>query len=124
MMQSTANQSTDVIATREKYEVARTAKTGSDITCPVCSTVVKKINYQQVFCSNSGSGNCKDHYWNLIAERNPLKPKHTAHEKMQRHLVGIRPMVVAALNESQDPVRSAQLTALLYLVEETINDPR
>jgi hypothetical protein len=123
--------SEDIAAARAQYEVARAAKTGEATNCPTCKVLLIKSNYQQVFCSNSGAGNCKDHYWNLLAQRNPLVPKakRTAHEHMTRQLIKLRPLVVAAMtedstNDEQVDGRWAQLQKLLERVEEVINDPR
>lgn len=59
----------DIQRARNLYETARAAKTGDAIVCPVCNTTFGKVNYQQAFCSNNGPANCKDRYWNLIADR-------------------------------------------------------
>ena len=123
--------SEDIAKARAQYEIARAAKAGSATNCPTCGVILIKSNYQQVFCSNTGSGNCKDHYWNLLAPRNPLeiKPKRTAHEHMTRQLIKLRPLVAAAIKEDSDNAelalgRWSQLQQLLERVEEVINDPR
>ena len=48
------------------YDLAKSAKVGSMITCPSCGVVFKKKSYQQVFSSNKGRGNCKDRFWNIV----------------------------------------------------------
>lgn len=50
------------------YDIAKAAKVGSDIVCPVCKTVHKKTTYHKVFCSNGKktSKDCKSKYWNTI----------------------------------------------------------
>ena len=50
----------------EAYRVAKAARVGSSVECPVCSKPFKKRSYQHIFCSNKGRGNCKDTYWNAI----------------------------------------------------------
>ena len=47
------------------YLKAKNAPVGSMIHCPCCNKKIKKLSYQHAFCSNKGSGNCKDTYWNL-----------------------------------------------------------
>lgn len=50
------------------YDIAKAAKVGTDIVCPVCKTVHKKTTYHKVFCSNGkkSSKDCKSQYWNTI----------------------------------------------------------
>lgn len=50
------------------YEVAKAAKVGTDIVCPVCKTMHNKTTYHKVFCSNGRKTNkdCKSKYWNTI----------------------------------------------------------
>lgn len=55
---------------RRRYSIAKAAKTGESVTCPSCAKSFQKRSYQQAFCSNKGSGNCKDLYWNVtVPER-------------------------------------------------------
>lgn len=49
-----------------RYNNNSKSKVGSMITCPCCGQSIKKISYQKQFCSNNGSGNCKDVYWNTV----------------------------------------------------------
>lgn len=49
-----------------RYKAARQMKTGFMVKCPVCRKPHLKKSYQHVFCSNRGSGNCKDYYWNTV----------------------------------------------------------
>jgi len=58
---------------RAAYDVARAAKRGSKIECPVCGKSLVKRSYQQVFCSNKGRGNCKDRYWNCVDENRSFR---------------------------------------------------
>jgi hypothetical protein len=51
---------------KKLYTEAREARTGTDITCPVCGVKHKKTSYQKVFDTNNGKGNCKDAYWNTV----------------------------------------------------------
>ena len=50
------------------YDVAKAAKVGTTIICPVCKTEHIKTTYHKVFCSNGkkGSKDCKSRYWNTI----------------------------------------------------------
>lgn len=48
------------------YNLAKTAKTGSEIICPACNHRHTKTSYQKVFCSNKGNRNCKDKFWNTV----------------------------------------------------------
>lgn len=55
---------------RDKYTVAKEAKTGANVCCPSCDKTFVKRSYQQAFCSNKGAGNCKDLFWNTtVTER-------------------------------------------------------
>lgn len=115
---------------RAQYVVARAAKVGEVTHCPVCLMALTKINYQQVFCSNSGPGNCKDHYWNLIAHRLPTPVcKNKMRDQMLRALMRARPLMVAVIQEDKaqaepTPGRADQVQELLRLLEEVINDPK
>lgn len=52
------------------YKTAKAAKVGTTIHCGCCGFQFIKKHYQQVFCSNKGTNNCKDHYWNeVVPER-------------------------------------------------------
>lgn len=121
--------SADVQRARDLYATGRAAKTGDAIVCPVCNTTFGKINYQQVFCSNEGSGNCKDHYWNLIAERNPLtgyRPK-TNYEKLVKQLAKAEEMMTAAIIEVQasgKPGHADRLRELQKNIKGVINGAR
>lgn len=42
------------------YRANKEAKVGETITCPVCHTRFRKIQWAQAFCS----GHCKDKFWN------------------------------------------------------------
>lgn len=53
---------------KDRYQVAKLAKTGSTIICPTCGKSHTKTSYQKVFCSNGTKNkahNCKDKYWNF-----------------------------------------------------------
>jgi hypothetical protein len=56
-----------------RYQIARNAKVGSTISCPVCSRSIVKTTYHKVFCSNNktlrGRSSCKDQYWNFVNPR-------------------------------------------------------
>lgn len=69
----------DLIGTyKARYERARNAATGSEITCPVCGRTHTKNTYHKVFCSNQKrkrrrakgqqKRSCKDIYWNTVNE--------------------------------------------------------
>jgi len=57
---------------KQKYEENSNADIGSYMNCPICNRKIRKKSYQHKFCSNKGSGNCKDRYWNIVDE-NRLK---------------------------------------------------
>lgn len=116
-------------AAKERYRLSQATEVGRSFFCPGCNTLVSKVSYQNVFCSNSGMGNCKDKYWNLV-RRVPSVPKEkpVAYSKINRELVRLRPMLVAAINENKalrepNGRRDSQLSDLLAKVEEVINDP-
>lgn len=50
------------------YDVAKAAKVGTEVVCPVCKTKHIKTTYHKVFCSNGRktSKDCKSKYWNTI----------------------------------------------------------
>ena len=50
------------------YSKSKRAKVGDEAICPSCKRRFKKKSYQQAFCSNNGSGNCKDRYWNRASD--------------------------------------------------------
>lgn len=52
-----------------RYTKAKAAKVGTVVQCGWCSRPFTKKSYQQAFCCNKGSGNCKDRYWNQINPR-------------------------------------------------------
>ena len=47
------------------YEKAKKSKVGDDITCPVCKTRFRKVQWQQAFCCKK----CKETYWNAKGDR-------------------------------------------------------
>lgn len=53
---------------KQLYDVAKAAKVGTEIICPVCKELHKKTTYHKVFCSNGkkSSKDCKSKYWNTI----------------------------------------------------------
>jgi hypothetical protein len=111
---------------RACYEVVKAASIGAEVCCPVCQSKLIKNRYNTVFCSNSGSDNCKDNYWNLLAERNPLtgyRPK-TAYEKAVKQLAKAEALMGAAIKEVGDEVARARLRTLQRLLKEVINDRR
>ena len=46
------------------YSIAVKSPVGAYIHCPSCNKKFTKKFPQTKFCSNKGSGNCKDYYWN------------------------------------------------------------
>ena len=52
-----------------RYDVAKAAKTGQKVACGYCSRAFVKASYQQAFCCNKGSGNCKDSFHNMMNPR-------------------------------------------------------
>lgn len=48
-----------------QYEANKSAKVGTEITCPICKTKFVKRQYSQVFCCSK----CKDDYWNAKGDR-------------------------------------------------------
>jgi hypothetical protein len=67
IVQQTQAEKATQAATR--YAFAKAAKTGLTISCGFCSRPFVKASYQQAFCCNKGSGNCKDAYWNRMNPR-------------------------------------------------------
>ena len=49
-----------------RYKSNKEAKVGTLIECAFCGKEIKKKSYQSQFCSNKGSGNCKDRFWNRM----------------------------------------------------------
>ena len=56
----------DQSALKARYESALALPAGSTAQCPICSADVVKRTYNHVFCSNSGAGNHKDEYHNIL----------------------------------------------------------
>lgn len=54
---------------RARYALAKAAKTGQTIPCGFCARPFTKTSYQQAFCCNKGSHNCKDSYHNVFNPR-------------------------------------------------------
>lgn len=48
-----------------QYEANKSAKVGTEITCPICGTKIVKRQYSQAFCDSK----CKDAYWNANKDR-------------------------------------------------------
>ncbi|ANO57597.1 hypothetical protein [Vibrio phage vB_VhaS-a] len=55
-----------VNAMSERQRIARAAKKGSFVGCPVCLRHFSKSSYQQSFCSNAGKSNCKEVFYTTI----------------------------------------------------------
>jgi hypothetical protein len=51
------------------YETAKAAAAGECVKCPGCVKPFTKKTKSQGFCSNKGSGNCKDRYHNIVNEK-------------------------------------------------------
>lgn len=51
---------------KKAYIQSKSAKVGDQCTCPSCSTVFIKTNYQQAFCRKYKGTICKDYYWNNV----------------------------------------------------------
>lgn len=122
--------SDDVQKARDQYAIARAAKAGTATNCPVCNVLLIKATYQQVFCSNEGAGNCKDHYWNLLAERNPLTLKRgkSVHDRMLLQLGKAEKLISAAIKEARGADgdqgnRIQQLQLLRGAVKGVLNEP-
>lgn len=50
---------------RLQYEANKSAKVGTEITCPICGTKFVKRQYSQAFCDTK----CKDAFWNAKGDR-------------------------------------------------------
>ena len=50
---------------RLQYEANKSARVGTEITCPICGTKFIKRQYSQAFCD----GKCKDAFWNAKKDR-------------------------------------------------------
>lgn len=48
-----------------QYEANKSAKVGTEITCPICGTKFVKRQYSQAFCDTK----CKDAFWNAKKDR-------------------------------------------------------
>lgn len=48
------------------YTFNKSAPAGTGVTCPSCSKAFVKRDAKEVFCSNTGPGNCKNHYWTVM----------------------------------------------------------
>lgn len=48
-----------------RYKSNKSAKVGTEITCPICGKGFTKRHYAQAFCD----GKCKDAYWNAKKDR-------------------------------------------------------
>lgn len=51
-----------------QYEANKSAKVGTEITCPICGTKFIKRQYAQAFCD----GKCKDAFWNAKRDRHSV----------------------------------------------------
>lgn len=51
-----------------QYEANKSAKVGTEITCPICGAKFVKRQYSQAFCC----GKCKDAYWNAKGDRHSI----------------------------------------------------
>jgi len=58
---------------RVDYEKARKTKVGQTFSCPGCAKNVTKRSYQHTFCSNKGSNNCKDKFWNSTDAKRSIR---------------------------------------------------
>lgn len=52
-----------------RYAAAKAAKVGEQPQCGYCARPFRKTSYQQAFCCNKGSGNCKDSFHNRANPR-------------------------------------------------------
>lgn len=59
----------------QRYYENKNIPTGNKIKCACCGKTIIKHNYQTQFCSNKGSGNCKDRFWNNIDEQRRNRQK-------------------------------------------------
>lgn len=74
---------------RERYNEAKNANVGDEITCPCCGTKFIKTNYQTKFCKTRGKTKCKDHYWNNVTPEKRcnttrISPANAAYMEKQR----------------------------------------
>ncbi len=110
--------SENVITREVRYEIAKAAPTGTNLECPHCGTPFTKASYQQAFCSNKGSGNCKDAYWNSRGARQRQSrgledPGDNATEAELREMIGqARPFVADGIKAMQEAMVSEHLTAV------------
>lgn len=51
-----------------QYEANKSAKVGTEISCPICFNKFIKRQYSQAFCC----GKCKDNYWNAKGDRHSV----------------------------------------------------
>ena len=51
-----------------QYEANKSAKVGTEITCPICGTKFVKRQYAQAFCNTK----CKDAFWNAKGDRHSI----------------------------------------------------
>lgn len=51
-----------------QYEANKSAKVGTEITCPICGIKFVKRQYSQAFCD----GKCKDVFWNAKRDRHSV----------------------------------------------------
>lgn len=51
-----------------QYEANKSAKVGTEITCPICGTKFVKRQYAQAFCCSQ----CKDAFWNARGDRHSV----------------------------------------------------
>lgn len=51
---------------KERYNLNKESKVGSELICPSCNTRFIKNNYQQAFCKTKKGTKCKDKYWNTV----------------------------------------------------------
>jgi hypothetical protein len=54
------------IEAKARYDKAMEASVGEIVNCPHCSIEVEKKTYNHVFCSSTGTNNCKDEYHNIL----------------------------------------------------------
>jgi len=49
-----------------EYTFNKAAPAGTGVNCPSCGKGFTKRDAKEVFCSNAGAGNCKNHYWTIM----------------------------------------------------------
>jgi len=54
------------VQAKSRYSINKKTKVGDVIECACCGKLMTKKSYQSQFCSNNGSDNCKDNYWNRV----------------------------------------------------------